>query len=395
MQQSKLNKSTYITLITLLSMIPPLATDLYMPAMPEMVEVFGTTSSTVGFTMTIFFIFMAVGIVIFGPLSDKWGRKPILLISITFTFLFSLVCAFSPSITILIVARAFQAFGAGGMVAIATTLIKDSFDGPEMGKVLSITQALMLIAPMIAPVSGAIILSFADWNMTFIALAILNLITLIFALLLDETLPAASRLQGSTVQSIWNITQVIKNLRFTSLLLIGGLLAAPFMAYLSVASYVYVNQFHTSEMTFSIYFALTSAFAIVGPLLFMRFGRKAFNKVMLWSFVIILTSGILLMTIGQLTPVLFLMSYIPFVIMKTYLRPFISEVILTQQRENIGATSAMMNFGFTMIGSMGMLIGSLKWSNYVIGISSTILIFTGATILLFIVASKRKLFEGL
>ena len=120
-------------------MIPPLATDLYMPALPELVTYFHTTTSMTSFTMTIFFIFMALGTLIFGPLSDKYGRKPILLISTLLTMICSFTCAFAPSITFLIVIRAIQALGAGGMIAIGSTLVKDSFEGSEMEKVLSIT----------------------------------------------------------------------------------------------------------------------------------------------------------------------------------------------------------------------------------------------------------------
>lgn len=330
MQQNKLKKGGLITLITLLSMIPPLSTDLYLPAMPEMVEHFNTTTAMTSFTMTIFFIFMGIGILILGPLSDKFGRKPVLIWSIIVSFLFSIACAFAPTITLLIVARAIQAFSAGGLVAIATTLIKDSFDGKEMGKILSITQALTMLAPMAAPILGAIILLTYDWNMTFIALAVLNIITLIMALFLEETLPENQRLQGNPLQSLVGLTKVIKNPAFTNLLLIGGLLTAPFMAYLSVASYIYINQFQTSETTFSLYFAVTSAVAMLGPIIYMKFGRQSFQKVIVIAFIVTTLSGVLLLLLGKISPVIFLISYLPFAVMTTYIRPYIADVLLSQ-----------------------------------------------------------------
>ena len=184
MQQKYLKNAGLIALISILSMIPPLATDLYMPALPEMTVYFHTTSTLMSFTMTIFFIFMAIGILILGPMSDKYGRKPILIASISLSFIFSAACAFAPNITLLILARAASAFGAGGMVAIGTALIKDSFTGKEMSKVLSLTQAFMLLAPMLAPLVGALILKVADWKMTFIALALLTGISLVGAFFL-------------------------------------------------------------------------------------------------------------------------------------------------------------------------------------------------------------------
>jgi len=235
MKQRKLKKGGLIFLITILSMIPPLATDLYMPALPDMVTYFDTTTSMTSLTMTFFFIFMAIGTLVLGPVSDKYGRKPVLVWSTVATLLCSVICAFSPSITFLICIRAIQAFGSGGMIAIGSALVKDSFEGPEMGKVLSITQALMFIAPVLAPILGASILQVADWRMTFIALAALNAITLIFVLLLEETLPADKRIQESTLRSILGLTKVIRNPVFTFILVISGILTAPFMAYLVVA----------------------------------------------------------------------------------------------------------------------------------------------------------------
>lgn len=158
MQQKYLKNGGLITLITFLSMIPPLSTDLYMPALPEMAEYFHTSSTLTSFTMTIFFIFMSIGILVLGSMSDKYGRKPILLASIVISIGFSILCVFSPSIWFLIIFRAVQAFGAGGMVTIGTALVKDSFEGKQMSKVLSITQIFLLLAPMLAPVLGALIL---------------------------------------------------------------------------------------------------------------------------------------------------------------------------------------------------------------------------------------------
>ena len=390
MTQPYLKKWGFVAFITSLSMIPPLATDLYMPALPEMVTVFNTTTTMTSLTMTIFFVCMAIGILLFGPLSDKFGRKPMLLTAILLTFLFSVACSFAPSITFLILARAIQALGTGGMVSIASALIKDSFDGKEMSQVLSITQALGMLAPMLAPLLGALILSYFDWSKTFLALAILNFLSFVAALLLKETLPQDQRTNDGIFQSIWSITKVLKNKTFTSYLLIGSILTAPFMAYIAVASYVYVNGFGISETAFSIYFAITSAMAVVGPLLYMRLGANSFKKSYSVIFTIIIIAGILLLTIGKISPILFLLSFVPFAMAATFFRPMISGLILQAQKTNIGAASAMMNFGFTIVGSLAMLIGSLNWASYVNGIAITILSFAFISIIILLIAKTRN-----
>ncbi|REK56560.1 MAG: hypothetical protein C6W55_07365 [Thermobacillus sp.] len=246
MNQKYLRKTGLVILISVLSMIPPLATDMYMPSLPELTDYFDTTSSLTSFSMSIFFIFMAVGMLILGPVSDKYGRKPILLLSVATTMAFSALCAWAPTIGVFLLVRAIQAFGAGGMVTIATAMIRDSFEGKAMSQIISITQVLTLLAPMGAPILGALIIQYANWKMTFITLAVLMTVTLIAVLLLQETLPKDRRNAGNLLHSIMGLTRAVRNRRFTALLLAGGLLTSPFMAYLGVASYIYIVGFGIS-----------------------------------------------------------------------------------------------------------------------------------------------------
>ncbi|WP_050614937.1 MFS transporter [Bacillus testis] len=390
MEQKYLKKTGLIALITMLSMIPPLSTDLYMPALPEMTAFFNTSTTLMSFTMTIFFIFMAVGILVLGPFSDQYGRKPILIVSVAISLIFSAVCAFSPNIGFLIAARAASAFGAGGMVAIATALIKDSFEGKEMSKVLSVTQAFGLIAPMMAPLLGALILQVANWEMTFIVLAGLIALSLIGACLLQETLPASERNQGSTLQSILGLGRVVKSSSFTTLLLVGALIVAPYMAYLAIASYVYIDGFGVSETTFSIYFAINSGAAILGPVMYMRFGAGSVKRIINTGIVVALISATFILTIGSKGPIVFFLSYIIYSIVSTYFRPFISDLLLSATKTDVGAASSVMNFGFTVIGSIGMVVGSLQWSSYTVGLAITMLSFIALTTIVWFYLLKSK-----
>ena len=391
MKQKYLKKGGLIALIALLSMTPPLATDLYMPSLPEMTAYYQTTSSVTSYTMTIFFIFMAIGILILGPMSDKYGRKPILLGSILVALAFSIICAISPSIWLLIAARAIQAFGAGGMVAIATALIRDSFEGKEMSNVLSITQAIVLLAPMIAPIMGAVILAYFSWKMTFVALAVLFFITLIGVFLLEETLPQEKRVSGSTLKSILGLTSVIKDTKFTGLLCVVALLLAPFMAYLTLASYIYIDGFNLSESAFSLYFAGAACIGLIGPFLYMRIGSSSVKKSINIGFIIVMFSACLLFFVGSTGPVVFLLCYVPFTVVTTYLRPMVSNTLLSMQKSNVGAASSLMNFGFTVIGSVGMMIGSLQWGDYIKGLSMTMLIFLVVSLFVWIYCLRRKI----
>ena len=230
--------------------------------------------------------------------------------------------------------------------------------------------------------------------MTFAALALLNAMTLLFVLLLEETLPREGRVQQSTLHSLLGLVKVVKNPVFTNLLLVGGFLTAPFMAYIAVASYVYVNEFHTSETVFSIYFAVTAAMTVAGPLLYGRLGPKPLNNVLWAAYGVAAIAGVLLLTVGKINPVLFMLSFIPFAIMCTYVRPFTAEKLLNAQKENIGAAAAVMNFGFTILGSLGMLVGSLRWPGYVTGIAVTILIFAAISAVIFAATGRLEKFSA-
>ena len=390
MKQKYLKSTGLIALITLLSMVPPLATDLYMPAIPEMTKHFNTTSTLMSSTMTIFFVFMAIGILVLGSMSDRYGRKPILICSVCFSGIFSFVCAFAPNIIILLIARAVSAFGSGGMVAIGTALIKDSFEGKLMSKVLSVTQAFSLLAPMLAPILGAFLLKLAGWEMTFIALTILIALALVGACLLQETLPTQKRTKGNTLQSIFGLVRVVKNPNFTMLLLVGGLITAPYMAYLAIASYIYIDGFGVSETTFSIYFAFNSAAAILGPMLYMRFGAGSVKKVVNVGIGVAILSASLILIVGDVSPIVFLLSYVLFSVVTTYLRPLVSDLLLSATKSDVGAASSVMNFGFTVIGSIGMMMGSMAWGTYTDSLASTMFIFIALSIVAWVYLLKSK-----
>jgi DHA1 family bicyclomycin/chloramphenicol resistance-like MFS transporter len=124
-------------------------------------------------------------------------------------------------------------------------------------------------------------------------------------------------------------------------------------------------------------------------------GQKPYKKVLWIGYSVATAAGILLLTIGKTSPFLFLLSYIPFAVMTTYVRPYTAQMLLNAQKENIGAASAAMNFGFTLLGSLGMFIGSLQWYSYVAGIAFTIFIFTVLSMVLFMVASKFNVFKNI
>mgnify|MGYP001443626018 CR=1 FL=1 len=391
MEQKILKKPGFIAYITILSMTAPLGTDLNLPALPEMTEYFGTTSTVTSLTIMLFFVFMAVGTLIMGSISDRYGRKPVLFVSTLTALGFSLACAFAPNIELLLVARSIQAFGAGGMMVIATAMVRDSFEGRELVKVLSITHAMMIIAPILAPSIGALILRYSDWRMTFIALGLILTVSLFGMLLLEETLPKQKRSTRGAFRAILQLTEEVKDVRFVMLLLVGGFILSPFKGYLTNASYIYIEGFGVSESVFGIYFAVSAAVSAMGPMLNMRLQHVPVKRIFAVGYTILFVCAALLMTIGSMHPLVFLICFMPVALLNTFFRPLISGIMLSMKDTNIGAASAVMNFGFTLIGSIGMLFAALPWDSYIHGVSYNIFVFVGLSLIIWIVSLKTRL----
>ena len=378
-RQKYLSHKAMIGFITFMNMYPPLSTDMYLPALPEIGKYFATSEFLVGLTLTIFFLVFAVSMVLCGPLSDKYGRRPILIFgTVTYTIA-SLACVLSPNIYVLLVGRFFQGFGSGAVITVSTALIKDCFRGKVMTKILVITQALGVIGPMAAPLVGGVLLRFTDWHGAFWTLTGLGIINLILALLLTETLPEEKRFQGKVFSSLALLASFARQKHFMMTLIMFALLSLPFMAYLSVSSFVYIENFKLSAQEYSYFFAANASISILGPMMYLRL-KKTFPpaRLMQLCFAVSIVSGLLVLFPGHLNAFAFLLSFLPFTAIGALARPFGMETLLNKAKENVGTASSMINFVPNLFGSIGMALGTLPWGDFVNGLGIIIL---GATLL--------------
>ena len=291
-RQKYLTITAMIAYITYINMFIPLSTDLYLPALPEMGNYFSASEFLVGLTLTIFFFVFAVSMVLFGPLADKFGRRPILILGAAIYTAASFACAEASNIYFLLVGRFFQAVGSGAVVTVATALIKDCFRGQVMRKILAITQALGVIAPMVAPLVGGILLTFTDWRGAFYLLTILGAINLIVAFLFCETLPERKRYHGGILNSLTLLIDVGRKKYFMSTLVMFSILSAPYMAYLSASSFIYVEFFDLTAQEYSYFFAVNSAASIAGPILYLKLKDLMTNVGLLrLNFFVAMSSG--------------------------------------------------------------------------------------------------------
>lgn len=376
-KQKILGMKGLIVFITLMNMFIPLSTDLYLPALPTMSTYFEVSSTLTNLTLVSFFFFYAVGTLFWGPMSDKYGRKKVLILGTVLYVLASAACAVSINVYMMIIARIVQGIGAGAITAVSMALIKDCFAGKQRETILAIVQSVAGLAPMIAPVIGAILLTFTSWRGSFVVLTVVGSICLIMAFLYQETLPDEERYEGTVWGSLGRLFTVGKNIGFLVPCIIFALYSLPFMGYIAMSSYIYVDFFGLSEQVYSYFFAANAALSMLGPILYVRFmtgfQKKKFATVCFTAFIF---CGMFIVWMGNSAPFWFWLGFAPFSLLGTVLRPFSTNILLDQQSGDTGSASSLINGVNTIMGSLGMVCASM-WGNIVSGLG--IMIFaTGA-----------------
>ncbi|MEZ8348657.1 multidrug effflux MFS transporter [Vibrio splendidus] len=345
--------------LVIISAFPPLTIDLYLPALPQMVEVFNTDRSMVNLTLSSYFVTYAIGLLFWGPLSEKFGRKPILLIGLAGYMVASILCAMTNSIEQLIGARVFQAFAGSAITVIATAIVKDLYDGREREKIMATIMSLVIIAPMVAPVFGAFLLKIASWRMMFVTLAIFGAFASVLACCYRETLE--NKYQGSIFRSWGRMGVVMKNRSFVKLLVIFSIIPMALMGFLAAGSYIYIDHFGLTEQQFSYAFAFNALCASFGPTIYMKLSyRMPVQKVISGCFALLALAGIFTLTIGDLSPWFFMFIAAPATLMAIIMRVPGTNLMLNQQDHDTGSAVALIQFFSMICGSLGMVLVSIR-----------------------------------
>ncbi len=368
-RQKYLGSKGLIVLIALLSAFVPLSTDLYLPALPTMSENLQATTEQISLTLSAFFVLYSVGMLVWGPLSDRYGRKTILLIGLSVYVVASGLCSVATNVTALIAFRSLQALGGSAAGAVGSAVVKDTFSGRKREAVLAIVQSMVMLSPAVAPMFGALLLNVTTWRGVFWTLTGIGVVALLGSLLLEET--HQERSTGALLYSFAGLGKVLKNRGFTMLMLLFSLSSISGMAFVSGSTYIYQDGFHLSSQVYSFYFAVNAICLIAGPMIYMRISRRIHPETIIRvCFLVASASGILIILFGNLAPYIFALCILPSSIASGVIRPPSVNLMLEQQQGDTGSMSSLIGCTGMLMGSLGMTLISLNWGNTILALGA-------------------------
>lgn len=260
MEALTIGRGRAISLVILgaLTTFGPMAIDLYLPAFPDVAQDLGVSVMTVPLTLSAAMIGLGLGQVLYGPLSDRFGRKRPLVAGLVLFSVASVACALAPSFEFLLGARFLQSLGGSAGVVIARAIVRDLYKGKELAQALSIVVMVFALAPVLAPTIGAALLQFGSWRLLFGFLALFGVACLAMVFVLPETLKIENRTDHGFVKAMRVYGSMIRDPRFLAPALIAASTYVVLFAYISTSPAVMIDFFGLSEVGFALLFGFLS-----------------------------------------------------------------------------------------------------------------------------------------
>lgn len=247
---TKIGQAEFVSLIALLMALTALSIDIMLVALPEIAHTYGVlTSNEQQFVITAYMVGFALGQPIHGPLSDRFGRKPLIAVGLVIMAIGSLCAAFAPSFALMLAARALQGFGAAAPRVVGMAVVRDRFAGRDMARIMSFVMMVFIIVPVIAPAVGEGIVLFAGWRWTFLILFAAAAIGLIWsAVRLPETRSPADRLPLSPA-ALGGALRVVLTNRITVGYTVGaGFMFGGLLAYVGSSQQIFVEVYELGNL---------------------------------------------------------------------------------------------------------------------------------------------------
>ncbi len=367
-----------LIMLAALTAFAPFVTDMYLPALPSMTESFSASTSQVQLGLTTSMLGLAIGQLIIGPLSDKYGRKVPLIATLVLFAISSALCIFSSNITMFVALRLIQGLGASGGVVLARSIATDLCSGKALASVMAIIGAISGIAPVISPLLGGWVLTFSTWHMVFAILLGIGIVLLGASFRLPESYPVEKRQPLSILQSFGQIRELIKNRIFMTITIMQATAMFAFFGQISASPFIFQTHYGFTELQYSAFFG-TNALAI-GIFAFLSTKFKTPQNSLFTGTIMLLISAICVSTALYLSASPWLFEGCLFVMMGSFgliLAPS-TAIAMNAARKQAGLASAVLGAAGFLSGGIASPVvglGNIQITTGIVFITSALLTF--------------------
>ncbi|PIC63802.1 MFS transporter [Sporosarcina sp. P13] len=288
-----------VLLLGSLTAFGPLSMDMYLPGLPIVADDLQASTSLVQLSLTACLVGLGAGQLVFGPMSDMYGRRKPLVFTLIVYAVASVLCAFSPNIWVFVFLRFIQGMTGAAGIVIARACARDLYVGKELTKFMALLSIVSGAAPILAPIAGGVVLSFASWQVVFFILGGIGLLMFLStAFFLPDTLPVERRTKGGILAVVKTFGGLLKDKWFMSIALTSGLIMSSMFAYIAGSPFVLQNIYGVNAQQFSLFFALNGVGIIIAAQLTGRLaGRIDEVKFLRTGVLISFTGSILLLLV--------------------------------------------------------------------------------------------------
>jgi DHA1 family bicyclomycin/chloramphenicol resistance-like MFS transporter len=264
-----------VFILGLLAMLMPLSIDMYLPALPVIAQQFGVPAGSAQMTLSTYILGFALGQLLYGPMADSLGRKPVILGGTLIFAVAAGACALAQSIDQLITLRFFHGLAAAAASVVINALMRDIYPKEEFSRMMSFVMLVTTVAPLLAPMIGGAVLVWLSWHAIFWILAIAALLaSLMIFFFISETLPVERRQPFRIRTTLGNFATLFRHKRVLSYMLASGFSFAGMFSFLSAGPFVYIELNHVLPQNFGYYFALNIVFLFMMTIINGRFVRR-------------------------------------------------------------------------------------------------------------------------